>query len=193
MRLHSCRPVRVPMLTPVYRESGNNGHVNITTMEPWKKVAWSDESCFLLHHVDGWVRVHLLPGKHIAPGCTMGRSTYLSIAADHVHPFMETLFLDGCGLFQQDNALCYKAEMVQEWFEEHNNQFEMLSWPPNSPDLNPIQHLWDVLDKQVPSMEAPPRNLSEEVGVRAQWPLRYSTPGAEKAKGLAQLPNSYGA
>ncbi|KAK3560711.1 hypothetical protein QTP86_014737, partial [Hemibagrus guttatus] len=154
-------------------------HQNWTT-EQWKKVAWSDESCFLLHHVDVRVRVRLLPEEHMAPGCTMGRrragggsvllwsmfcwetlgpavhvdvtvtrSTYLSIVADHVHPFMETLFPDGCVLFQQDNAPCHKAEMVQEWFDEHNNQFEVLTPPPNSPDLNPIQHLWDVLDKQV--------------------------------------------
>ncbi|KAK3505544.1 hypothetical protein QTP70_020619, partial [Hemibagrus guttatus] len=59
----------------------------------------------------------------------------------------ETLFPDGCGLFQQDNAPCHKAEMVQEWFDDHNNQFEELTPPPNSPDLNPIQHLWDVLEK----------------------------------------------
>ncbi|KAK3525649.1 hypothetical protein QTP70_002558 [Hemibagrus guttatus] len=51
--------------------------------------------------------------------------------------------------------------MVQEWFDEHNNQFEVLTWPPNSPDLNPIQHLWDVLNKQLRSMEAPPRNLQD--------------------------------
>ncbi|KAK3572207.1 hypothetical protein QTP86_026064 [Hemibagrus guttatus] len=89
------------------------------------------------------------------------RSTYLSIVADHVHPFMETLFPDGCGLFQQDNAPCHKAEMVQEWFDDHNNQFEVLTPPPHSPDLNPIQHLWYVLDKQVRSMEAPPHNLQD--------------------------------
>ncbi|KAK3527039.1 hypothetical protein QTP86_008668 [Hemibagrus guttatus] len=91
--------------------------------------------------------------RHVAP--------YLRIAADHVHPFMETLFPDVCGLFQQDNAPCHKAEMVQEWFDDHNNKFEVLTWPPNSPDLNPIQHLWDVLDKQVQSSEAPPRNLQD--------------------------------
>ncbi|KAK3546573.1 hypothetical protein QTP70_029961, partial [Hemibagrus guttatus] len=49
----------------------------------------------------------------------------------------------------QDNAPCHKADMLQEWFDEHSNQFEVLTWPPNSPDLNPIQHLWDVLDNQV--------------------------------------------
>ncbi|KAK3510356.1 hypothetical protein QTP70_004933 [Hemibagrus guttatus] len=74
---------------------------------------------------------------------------------------METVFPDGCDLFQQDNAQCHKAKTVQEWFDEHNNEFEVLTWPPNSPDLNPIEHLWDVLDKQVRSMEAPPRNLQD--------------------------------
>ncbi|KAK3567808.1 hypothetical protein QTP86_026749, partial [Hemibagrus guttatus] len=52
-------------------------------------------------------------------------------------------------IFKQDNAPCHKADMLQEWFDEHSNQFEVLTWPPNSPDLNPIQHLWDVLDNQV--------------------------------------------
>ncbi|KAK3512081.1 hypothetical protein QTP70_030362, partial [Hemibagrus guttatus] len=68
-------------------------------------------------------------------------------------------FPDGCGLFQQDNALCHKAKMFQEWFDEHNSEFEVLTWSSNPPDSNPIEHLWDVLDKQVRSMEAPPRNL----------------------------------
>ena len=36
-------------------------------------MAWSDESRFLLHHVDVLMRVRRLPGEHMAPGCTMGR------------------------------------------------------------------------------------------------------------------------
>ncbi|KAK3549192.1 hypothetical protein QTP70_034192, partial [Hemibagrus guttatus] len=59
------------------------------------------------------------------------RTTYLSIGADHLHPFMETVFPDGCGLFQQDNVLCHKGKMVQEWFDEHNNEFVVLTWPPD--------------------------------------------------------------
>ena len=75
MGLHRHRPVRVPMLTPVHRRKCQQWtceHQNWTT-EQWKKVAWSDESRFLLHHVDGRVCVRHLPGEHMAPGCTMGR------------------------------------------------------------------------------------------------------------------------
>ena len=72
MGLHSCRPVRVPMLTPVHcqkRQQWACEHQNWTT-EQWWKVAWSDESCFLICHVDGRLRLHHLPGEHMVPGCT---------------------------------------------------------------------------------------------------------------------------
>lgn len=87
-----------------------------------------------------------LPGEHLAPRCIMGRrqagggsvmlwamydleikdsvvhvdvtnTTYLTIVAEHVHPFIETVFTDGCGLFQQDNVPCQRANTVQERFE----------------------------------------------------------------------------
>ncbi|KAK3570549.1 hypothetical protein QTP86_022085 [Hemibagrus guttatus] len=51
-------------------------------------------------------------------------ATCLNILADHVHCFGEPVFRDSCGLFQQDNAQFHKAKMVQEWFNEHNNEFE---------------------------------------------------------------------
>lgn len=34
--------------------------------------------------------------------------------------------------------------MIPEWFEEQSNEFEVLTCPPNSTELNPIGHLWDV-------------------------------------------------
>ena len=63
------------------------------------------------------------PAFHV--DVTLTCNTYLSIAADHVHPFMETVFPDGCGLFQPDNVPCKKAKMVQEWFVEHSIEFEV--------------------------------------------------------------------
>lgn len=73
---------------------------------------------------------------------------------------MGTAFSDGCGLFQLDNVLCHKAKVVQEWFEEHYG-FEALTWPPDSADLDPIKHFWDVQDKKFRSMETPSHKLQD--------------------------------
>ncbi|KAK3561066.1 hypothetical protein QTP86_026371 [Hemibagrus guttatus] len=66
-------------------------------------------------------------GPAIHMDVTLTCSTYLSIVADRIHPFMETVFPDGCGLLQQDNAPCHSTKMGQEWFDEHNNEFEVLT------------------------------------------------------------------
>ena len=42
-------------------------------MEQWKEFAWSDDSRFLLDHVNGSVLVRRLPGEVMSPGCTVGR------------------------------------------------------------------------------------------------------------------------
>lgn len=46
-------------------------------------------------------------------------------------------------------------------FEENNKKFEVLTWFPNSPDLNLFKYLCDVLNKQVQSMKAPHCNLQQ--------------------------------
>ncbi|GBM69318.1 hypothetical protein AVEN_112658-1 [Araneus ventricosus] len=43
-------------------------------MDGWKRVAWSDESRFLIHHVDGRVRVRRLPGEQLLPSSTAGHT-----------------------------------------------------------------------------------------------------------------------
>ncbi len=55
---------------------------------------------------------------------------YLSIVADHVHPFMTTVCPSSDGYFQQDNAPCHKAQIVSDWFLEHDKEFALLKWPP---------------------------------------------------------------
>ncbi len=86
----------------------------------------------------------LVPIEH-----RLNATAYLSIDADHVHPFMTTVNLSSDGYFQQYNAPCHKAQIISDWFLQHDNEFTLLKWPPQSPDLNPIEHLLDVVEREI--------------------------------------------
>ncbi len=91
----------------------------------------------------------------------LNTTAYLSIVADHVHPFMTTVCPASDGYFQQDNAPCHKAQIISDWFLEYDNEFTLLKWPPQSPDLNQIKHLWDVVEREIRIMDVQPTNLQQ--------------------------------
>ncbi len=63
----------------------------------------------------------LVPIEH-----RLNATAYLIIVADHFHPFMTTVNLSSDGFFQQDNAPCHKAQIISDWFLEHDNEFTLL-------------------------------------------------------------------
>ncbi|GFS79804.1 transposable element Tcb2 transposase [Trichonephila clavipes] len=62
-------------------------------------------------------------------------------------------------IFIDDNAPCHRAVLIDYFFETENIQ--RMPWPANSPDINPIEHVWDVLGRQIAALshhQAPLQN-----------------------------------
>ena len=63
-------------------------------------------------------------------------------------PSASSLYGDGeTFVFQQDNAPCHQANKVTRFHER--SHVEVLQWLAESADLNPIEHLWEVLFRKV--------------------------------------------
>ena len=65
-------------------------------------------------------------------------------------PFIiETLPENGVfdAIFQQDNAPTHTAHITQNYLQQQG--FVIMKSPPSSPDMNPIEHLWAVLKKEL--------------------------------------------
>ncbi|GFW52274.1 uncharacterized protein TNCV_2427211 [Trichonephila clavipes] len=55
-----------------------------------------------------------------------------------------------------DNATCHRTLAVQDCLDSEGIQ--RLVWPVRSPDLNPIENVWDALGRQVAGRNYPPTN-----------------------------------
>jgi hypothetical protein len=62
-------------------------------------------------------------------------------------------------IFQQDNNPRHTYKKVSQWFEDY--RYDVMSWPGQSTDLNPIEHLWNHLKRKLAEHKILPGTLGE--------------------------------
>ncbi len=96
-------------------------------------------------------------GRLVAIEGKMNAAKYRDILDENLLQSAQDLRLGRRFTFQQDNDPKHTAKITKEWL--HNNSVTVLEWPSQSPDLNPIEHLWRDLKMAV--HQRLPSNLTE--------------------------------
>ncbi len=149
----------------------------------WRRLLFSDESRFKIFESDGRVRVHRRRGERTSSCCVQevvpyGGGSVMVWGGISGDVKTDLIVLDGTltarryidevltpvvlpflqryprTLFQQDNATPHTAIVTRDFLEAHN--VNVLPWPARSPDMSPIEQLWDHLGRQVRRRQQPP-------------------------------------
>ena len=192
------RANKVPTMTPDHhrrRLRWCRGHSRWNRQE-WQNVLFSDESRFCLHKNDGRVQVWRRRGERPTAACVKGSKAFnggsvMIWAGVNFHGKTRLVFVDGNinarryineilvpvaqpHLIQMGpNAVCQQtARITTAHFQR--NQVDVMEWPACSPDLNPIEHLWDQLGRSVRAHMTPNHTLAH---LQEEWD-RCPRPGS---------------
>lgn len=163
---------------------------NTWSNDDWKKVIWSDESKINRYQTDGieWTwkkqgtpkepKDYIQTIKHGGGnikiwGCfsahgvgpihkidgNMNKEMYLNILKTHLTETVDFMpYSNKEVVFQQDNDPKHTAKIVKSWINDQ--EFSVLDWCAQSPDLNPIENLWSYLKQALKrNYDSPAPNL----------------------------------
>ena len=156
----------------------------------WRPVLFTDESRFTLSTCDRRDRVWRRRGEHSAAcnilqhdrfgggsvmvcgGISLGGRTALHVLArgsltairyrDEILRPLVRPYAGAVGpgfLLMQDNARPHVAGVCQQFLQEEG--IDAMDWPARSPDLNPIEHIWDIMSRSIHQRHVAPQTVQD--------------------------------
>ncbi len=99
-------------------------------------------------------------GRIVKIDGNMDAPLYVEILRDELLGSLEDLDINKTNIyFQQDNDPKHTAKLTIAWLKK--KRLTVLQWPPNSPDMNIIEHVWEYLDRRIHTRDSLPTNLRE--------------------------------
>ena len=156
----------------------------------WDRVLFTDESKFNLDFNDGRIRVWRRPGERFADCCVQEHDRYgggsvmvwggISLTSrvglrvigngtlngqryrdeildPYVLPYAQNYV--GTFILMDDNARPHRNRLVDAY--KTTNGINGMEWPARSPDLNPIEHVWDMLQRAISNRLVKPQTVAE--------------------------------
>jgi hypothetical protein len=115
-------------------------------------------------------------GKKMAPhffpvGTRIDSEKYIEVLKNKVKPWIrKTYGLGAEYVLMQDGAPCHTSKKTQKWLEDNNVKFWPKEiWPPNSPDLNPLDYsIWAYIARK--ACQRPHPNIeSLSSAIKSAW------------------------
>ncbi|GFV28868.1 transposable element Tcb1 transposase [Trichonephila clavipes] len=180
--LYARRAVRCVPLIAIHcrlRLTCSREHA-LWTPQQWSCVMFSDESRFslqtdsrrtLIWRVPLNVTVTVVQNGSLGRNYSCGSRTYLHVQSvtmiGHIYGDVileqhARLFRGAMGaefLFMDDNARPHRANIVDECLQSED--ITHMDWLAYSVDMNPIEHVWNMLGRRIAARQPPPTRLPE--------------------------------